>query len=118
MRMIVAIAAAATLAGCAKGFFASHSTSFSERSDKPALAYVQCLEPKWQAPGTTTSKIKTPTGYTLEVSTPHTGPVALAVVNEAPPGSDVDIFLPTAQGRAERWEDLARTCLTAAAPGK
>lgn len=111
MKTFAVVMTAMALAGCSKSFLESHSTGFTERSEKSALDYVQCLEPKWQAPATSTSKIKTRTGYTLEVSASHIGPIALAVVNEESPGISVDVFLPTAQGRAERWEDAARECL-------
>lgn len=117
MKIIVAMVAAAALTGCAKGFFESHASGFSATAEQAPLAYVQCLEPRWQAPGTTASKIKTRTGYTLEVATAHTGPIALAVVNATPDGSAVEVFLPTAQGRAERWEDAARACLSATRQG-
>ncbi|WP_336333612.1 hypothetical protein [Pseudomonas putida] len=112
MKTPAALLAALALAGCSKGFLESHSTGFTEDSEKTALAYVQCLEPKWQAPATSLSKTRTPTGYTLEVSALHIGPIALAVIREQTPEKiDVEVFLPTAQGRAERWEEAARACL-------
>ncbi|HBN8522209.1 hypothetical protein ACIUV2_25305 [Pseudomonas aeruginosa] len=99
------------LAGCSTEFLEKHSTGFSEHSKKSPAQYVQCLEPQWQAPGTSASKIETKTGYTLEVSGTHIGPIALAVINAEATGSQVDVYLPTAQGRAERWEDAAKECL-------
>lgn len=111
MKTLAALLAALALAGCSKGFLESHSTGFTGDSEKTAQAYVQCLEPKWQAPATSLSKTKTPTGYTLEVSALHIGPIALAVIREQTPGISVEVFLPTAQGRAERWEEAARACL-------
>ncbi len=111
MKTSAAVMAAMALAGCSTGFLETHSTGFSERSEKSALGYLQCLEPKWQAPGTSISKIKTPTGYTLQVSASHIGPIALAVLTEKTPGTSVEVFLPTAQGRAERWEEAAKACL-------
>ncbi|MGE8065071.1 hypothetical protein [Pseudomonas sp. NPDC089569] len=111
MKTFAAIITTLALAGCSQGFLESHSTGFTEKSKKSAQDYVQCLEPKWQAPATSISKIKTRTGYSLEISSTHIGPIALAVVTEENPGINVDVFLPTAQGRAERWEDAARACL-------
>jgi hypothetical protein len=111
MKAITAFLAASLLAGCTNSFLASHTTSFTEQSHKSPLDYVQCLEPQWQAPGTSTSKIKTQTGYTLEVSSAYIGPIALAVIERTSSGSDVDVYLPTAQGRAARWEDAAKGCL-------
>jgi hypothetical protein len=111
MKTLVAIIALMALVGCSRGFLESHSTGFTETSEKNPQTYVQCLEPKWQAPGTSTSKKKTHTGYTLEVPASHIGPIALAVINEEASGISVDVYLPTAQGRAERWGDTARGCL-------
>jgi hypothetical protein len=111
MKTFALVVTLMALVGCSRGFLESHSTGFTETSKKSPQVYVQCLEPKWQAPGTSTSKIKTPTGYTLEVSATHIGPIALAVINEETSGISVDVYLPTAQGRAERWGDTARGCL-------
>ncbi|MBP2839275.1 hypothetical protein [Pseudomonas sp. PNP] len=111
LKHTTAILAAMTLAACSKGFMGEHATSFSENSQKAPQTYAQCLEPHWQAPGTTTSRIQTPTGYTVEVSATHIGPIALAVISKQASGSHVEVFVPTAQGRAERWQDAAQACL-------
>ncbi|MGN8140214.1 hypothetical protein ACTJK3_04820 [Pseudomonas sp. 22105] len=99
------------LTGCSAGYLKSHSNSFVADTQKTPLNYIQCLEPKWQVLNTTTSAVRSKTGYTLNVSEYHIGQIALAVITEQSTGAHIEVFLPAALGNPQRWKDSAGACL-------
>ncbi|EPW8903492.1 hypothetical protein I5L34_33285 [Pseudomonas aeruginosa] len=111
MKMMAGVISLMTLYGCSTPSGEGRSGSFSEYTRKSPQEYVTCLEPKWQAVNISTSKTRTRSGFSLEASAPQSGPVALAIIDAQESGSRVEVFLPTAQGRAETWGDRARSCL-------
>jgi uncharacterized protein YceK len=112
MRILVAIVAAALLAGCSSvSSLEEGNPELSASTTKEPAKYAKCLMPKWQEINAATTSTETDTGYRLLLNLDYVGASALANIDRSGSGSQVKIYKSSAIMGGGKWGAAARSCL-------
>ncbi|MBV7478192.1 hypothetical protein [Pseudomonas sp. PDM31] len=112
MKLIVGALAVALLAGCSSvSSLEGGEPELAASTTKAPAKYAKCLMPKWQEINAATTSTETETGYRLLLSVDFVGAAALANIDKAGTGSQVQIYKSSGIVGSGKWAEAARSCL-------